>query len=1023
MTECKALLLTDVVDSTKLTEELGDKAMTEVWAAHDRAARDLLPRWRGREIDKTDGMLLLFDGASDAVGYAMDYHRALRGLPVPLQARAGLHVGPVVLRENSTDDIARGSKPLEVEGIAVPIVARIMSVATGGQTLLSKAAQEALGKSPQRIQTHGHWRMKGVAEPAELFEVGDDASPWQPPPDSAKVYRVVPDGDFWKPLKEVRHNLPRERDKFVGRGSDLAALARLVEEGAALVTLLGTGGSGKTRFARRFGWTWLGDFPGGVWFCDLSFARSLDALASAVATALDVPVGTGDVVVQLGHSIAARDRCLVILDNFEQVTALAEATVGRWVDRARDALFLVTSRERLRLPGEQIFAVEPLPEDPAMALFEARARAQDRSFALSEGNRADVAAIVRTLDGIPLAIELAAARIRVLAPNVLRERLRDRFRILAGGGGLAEHQATLLAAMDWSWDLLVPWEKSALAQCSAFVGGFTLGAAEAVLDLSAFPDAPLALDVVQALVDKSLVRAEAGRRDIEEPYFGMYVSIYEYAAQKLGAASAFEGSGPAGEQSAWIRHGSHYAGFGTREAVEALDRHGGVEKRRRLTLDLDNLVAACRRAIARGDGESAAAALSAAWAVFQLRGPFASGIALGREALACGGLSAAARARVLSCLGGACRVAGRMEDAREHYEGALAIHREVGDRRNEGIVLQSLGTLYRGQGRMEEACEHYERALAIHREVGNRRDEGIVLGGLGNLHLLQGRMEEACEHYERALAIHREVGNRRHEGMVLGNLGSLRQLQGRMEEACEHCERALAIHREVGNYRDEGVVLGNLGFLHAEQGRMEDAREHYLGALAIHREVGDRGNEGLVLGNLGILHGQQSRMEEACESYERALALHREVGNRRDEGIVLGDLGLLHAEQGRMEDARELYEGALAIEREVGDHQSEGIVLGRLGSLYAQTGASAEARATFAAGERRLREAGYKVDLVKLLCARSEMEAGSGDLAAARASLEEAGKLAADIGAAPQSEPARVVAKLREWLATKACGL
>lgn len=361
MTECKALLLTDVVDSTKLTEQLGDRAMAEAWAAHDRAARDLLPRWRGREIGKTDGMLLLFDSASAAVDYATDSHRALRGLPVPLQARAGLHVGPVVLRENRTDDIARGAKPREVEGIAVPIVARIMSVATGGQTLLSPAAQEALGKSPRRIRSHGHWRMKGVAEPAALFEVGDDASPWQPPFDGAKVYRVVPDGDLGKPLKEVRHNLPRERDKFVGRGSDLAALARLVDEGAALVTLVGTAGSGK--------------------------------------------------------------------------------------------------------------------------------------------------------------------------------------------------------------------------------------------------------------------------------------------------------------------------------------------KRRRLALDLDNLVAACRRAVARGDGEPAAAALSAAWAVFDLRGPFVSGIALGREALACGGLSAAARARVLCCLGRACRAAGRTEEAQEHDEGALAIHREVGDRRNEGIVLGDLGLL------------------------------------------------------------------------------------------------------------------------------------------------------------------------------------------------------------------------------------------------------------------------------------------------------------------------------------------
>jgi len=1063
MTECKALLLTDVVDSTKLMEQLGDKAMAEAWAAHDRAARDLLSRWRGREFGKTDGMLLLFDSAADAVNYAHDYHRALRDLRVPLRARAGLHVGPVVLRRNSTDDIAHGAKPLEVDGIAVPIVARIMSVASGGQTLLSPQAREALAKSPLRIESHGHWRMKGVAEPVELFEVGDDASPWQPPPDAAKVYRVVPDGDLWKPLKEIRHNLPRERDTFVGRESDLAALARLVDEGAAIVTLLGTGGSGKTRLARRFGWTWLGDFPGGVWFCDLSFARSLDGLASAVATALDVPLGKGDSVVQLGHAIAGRERCLVILDNFEQVAALAEATVGQWVDRAREAVFLVTSRERLRLPGEQIFAVEPLPETPAMALFEARARAQDRSFALGEGNRADVATIVRTLDGIPLAIELAVARIRVLPPKQLRERLRERFRILAGARGFAERHATLLAAIDWSWDLLAPWEKSTLAQCSAFAGGFTLAAAEAVLDLSAFPEAPLVLDAVQALVDKSLLRAEAGRRDIEEPFFGMYVSIHEYAAQKLHAPGAFEGSGGVGEQSVWERHGSYYARFGTEQAIDALDRHGGVEKRRRLALDLENLVAACRRAVARGDEESATATLGAAWAVFALGGPYASAAALAREAFACAGLSTAARARMLACLGEACWMAGRMEEAREQSERALAGAREVGDRHFEGIVLVNLANLHHSQGRMDEAQDHYERALAIHREVGNRRWEGIVLGGQGLLHRNQGLVDKAQEHLERALAIHREVGNRRFEGQVLGNLAIVHQSQGRMDEAREQYERALAIHREVGDRRSEGhvvgnlgelhhaqgrmeearayleqalaidrsvgdrlaegVVLGNLGSLHLHQGQMPEAREQYERALVIHREVGNRRSEGIVLANLGRLHQAQGRTEDAWEHYESALAIHRAVGNRRSEGVMLGNLGELHMEQGRLRDAREQLEQALAIHRAVGNFNFEGIELGRLGSVHARAGESAEARAAFAAGEQRLREVGDELELGALVCARGEMEADVGDMTAARACLSEARALAANVAAGPGSALGRAVAKLHERLAGKANGL
>ena len=295
MPTLQALLLTDVVDSTRLAEALGDAAMAAVWTAHDRIARDLLPIWRGREIDKTDGMLLLFDQVADAVGYALAYHRALAARDLPIKARAGIHVGPVTLRPNPAADVARGAKPIEVDGLALPIAARVMSIALGGQTLLSADARLALGvvataDSP-RVQSHGHWRMQGVAEPVELFEIGESDAPFATPPDGAKVYRVVRQGELWQPMREVRHSVPAERDSFVGRSEALHALADKLDDGARLVSVLGVGGTGKTRLVTRFAWTWLGDYPGGVWFCDLSQARTLDGIHFAVAQGLDVPLG------------------------------------------------------------------------------------------------------------------------------------------------------------------------------------------------------------------------------------------------------------------------------------------------------------------------------------------------------------------------------------------------------------------------------------------------------------------------------------------------------------------------------------------------------------------------------------------------------------------------------------------------------------------------------------------------------------------------------------------------------------
>ncbi|MEP7299913.1 MAG: tetratricopeptide repeat protein [Caldimonas sp.] len=1055
----RALLFTDVVDSTLLAEQMGDARSAQAWAEHDRCARDLLVRHRGREIDRTDGFFLLFDDAGDAARYALAYHRALADLE--FSARAGLHVGTVTLRENAPEDIARGAKPVEVEGLAKPFAARIMALASGGQTLLSAAARTALGdKQPEgaEIESHGHYRLKGIEAPVEVFELGvSGIAAFVAPADADKAHRVVPAGDLWRPVREVRHNLPAERDAFVGRAGELRMLASRVDAGVRLLTVLGPGGIGKTRLVRRYGWSWLGDWPGGIYFCDLSEARSLDGICFAVASALDVPLGKDDPVVQLGHAIAGRGHCLLILDNFEQVLPHAATTVGRWLDRAVGAAFVVTSRERLHLAGEEIFPIEPLSLDKeAIELFVARARAQRPDFVLTETHRSAVAEVVRLLDGLPLAIELAAARVRVLSPAQIVERLEDRFSLLAGARGAVARQATLRAAIDWSWDLLTPWEQAALSQCSVFEGGFTLEAAEAVLDLSGCPAAPPTLDAVQALVDKSLLRtwvpAAQSRYDIDEPYFGMYVSIREYAAEKL------EANGPAAEPAAKERHGRYFARFGAEEALEALHAHGGVRRRHAIAIELDNLVAACRRAIGRNDGAIAVATYRAAWEVLGLQGPFSLGMGLGAQVLALEGLGSALRAATLATRARACEYSGRTEEAVTGYEQALALAREAGDRHPEGTVLRllgslrcesgqvmqalahlqvalaihrelgkhhgeghtlgSLGDLHRGQGRMDEARTCYEAALAIHRGVGDRRFEGSALGNLGNLHMEQGRMEEARAHYEAALAIHHEMGDRRLEGIVLGNLAILHGDQGRMDEAREHCEAGLVIAREIGNRRTEGAILGNLGSLDLEQGRMDEARTHYEAALAIDREVGNRRFEGAVLGNLGNLDLEQGRFDEARAHFEAALAIDRQMGNRRFEGAVLVNLGNLHLKQGEMDDARAHFEAALAIACEVGDRRVQGSVLGSLGDVLARQGHAGEAVEAFRTGDALLREVGDGVELAKLLCAWGKVEITARDLGAARAALAEAATLAATTGAGPDSELGRKIIELREALAS-----
>ena len=974
----RALLFTDVVDSTRLGERLGDARAAEIWAAHDRRARDLLARHHGREIGRADGLFLLFDDVADAARYALAYHAALADLDVA--ARIGLHAGQVSLRENSPEDIAQGARSREVDGLATSLTARIMSLASGGQTLMSAAARQALARAlPEdaEIESHGHYRLKGIESPVEVFELGvRDVAPFSPPADVDKAYRVVLQGEFWRPVREVRHNLPAERDAFVGRIAELRALAARLDAGARLLTVLGPGGTGKTRVVRRYGRTWLGDWPGGVYFCDLSEARSPDGIFFAVASSLDVALGKDDPAVQLGHAIAGRGRSLVILDNFEQVVQHAQGTLGHWLDRAPDASFVVTSRERLHLRGEEIFPIEPLHlERDAIELFVTRARAQRPDFVLSDANRAAVGEVVRLLDGLPLAIELAAARVQLFSPAQLVERMRDRFALLAGARGTAARQATMHAAIDWSWELLAPWEQAAFAQCSIFDGGFTLEAAEAVLDLASWPQAPPAMDVVQALSDKSLLRiwvpAEQSRYEIEETYFGMYMTIHEYAAEKLEAA------GQAAHRAAEQRHGRYFATFGTDEAIEAISLHGGVKRRRELALELDNLVAACRRAMRRANGEYAVATYLAIWEVLELQGPCALGIDLGSQVLAVESLDASQRAAALQAHATAYRRAGRSEDSAAGFEHALALARGIGDRRREAGVLCVLGNLRRDQGRMDDARANLEASLAIARAIGHRRLEGNLIGNLGILHAVQGRLDDARVHFEQALAIHREVGNRRIEGIDTSNLGNTYREQGKLEEARLRFQAALAIHREVGNRRDEGIVIGNLGLLDSDQGRLDEARQRCQDALAISREVGDRLFEGVILGDLAHVLSEQGRMPEARAHLDQALAIHRAVGNRRSEGAVLGMLGELLARQGSFGEARE----------------------------------------ALRAGEALLREIGDKLGLAALLCNLGRAEVLAGDLDTARTALAAAKTVAEAIGAGPDSEVGRAIDKLRETLA------
>jgi len=600
----------------------------------------------------------------------------------------------------------------------------------------------------------------------------------------------------------------------------------------------------------------------------------------------------------------------------------------------------------------------------------------------------------------------------MLSPIQLVARMRDRFSLLAGARGAASRQATLRAAVDWSWELLSPWEQAALAQFSVFEGGFTLEAAEAVLDLGDWTEAPPAIDVVQALVDKSLLRAwlpkAHPRFDIDEPYFGMYLSIHEYASDKLQA------QGTDAKTHAQQRHGSWCARFGADDAIVALSTHDGVRRRQALTLEVDNLAAACRRAVERSDPDVAASTYRALWEVLSLKGPFGPGLELGTKVLALQGIEARQRIDTALSLADAKLRSGHIDSARELLQGQLSQARAIADRRREGLLMGQLANLDREQGHLDPAKATLKAAIAIHREVDNLLGLGSALHTLGNLLDQQGSAAPSRESHEAALAIYSRMGHRHGVGQVRASLGILNRHQGRMDEAREHYGAALEIYREVGDRRSEGIVLGNLANLLNDQGSLAQARSHHEAALAIHREVGSRVVEAYALANIGMLYSAQGCRDEARAYLELALTIDREVSNRIHEGVVLVSLGEVELAESRFDRAQVHLDEALRINRETSNRTYQGTALAALGEMWRRQQRISESMVVLQEGEALLRDVDNPVELAHLLCTKGWTAFDAGDSALARAALSEAEGIARGVAATSESELVREIDALRE---------
>ncbi|HWH84657.1 MAG TPA: tetratricopeptide repeat protein [Burkholderiaceae bacterium] len=838
MSEIRALLLTDVVDSTQLSETLGDAAMAQVWTAHDRVARALLVTWRGREIDKTDGMLLLFESAPDAVAYARAYHQALAAMQVPLKARVGLHVGPVILRENAEDDIARGAKPLEVEGIAKPITARVMTLARGGQTLLSADAREQLGATALKVVSHGHWMVKGVSDPMELFEVGDPEAAFVQPADGDKAHRVVRLGDWWLPVKDIPNNLPHQPTSFIGRERELSEVKAMLGS-ARLLTLLGMGGLGKTRLSLQAAAELLHQFPDGVWFLDLAPISDPALVPSETAQVLGVREEPDRPLLQTLSAHLRPKRALLIFDNCEHVIKISAQLASAILKVAPQVRIIASSREPLRSPGEQCYPVLPLPvpdrdaglealsRSTAVRLFVDRAQLHRPAFTLNEREAPGVAELVARLEGIPLALELAAARVRSLTVADINIRLKDRYKLLTGGSRvLQERQQTLRALVDWSYELLEPAEQTLLARLAVFVGGFDLAAAEEVCAGEPV-DSMDVLDLLGSLVEKSLVMLE--ERD-EGARYRMLETIRDYAREKLDEAADDAAATAA-------RHCAHYFAM-AKAANHGLRGPQQADWIWKVEVELDNVRSAIALALAGGVDSFIAVKFGVAIQNFwTLRGYSTEGRKVVKAALAMPEIQASPVAKAWALYVGAALAESQSDhaEALEMLETCLELRRDLGHPVDIAATLSTLSTARLQEGSAEEARAGESEALGIFRQLGDRVGEAIGLLHLGQIHLHLGNDADARSHLEQCLTIAREIKHQEVEGECELTLGEVAFEQGEQAQACLRFKRSLTVCREAADKRGEANALRWLGRVDLQRDDLATARGRLVEALRAFR--------------------------------------------------------------------------------------------------------------------------------------------------------------------------------------------
>ena len=808
------ILFTDIEGSTGWWEREGER-MAAALAQHDLRARAAVEGHRGVIAKMTgDGICAAFDDPLDALDATLAFQRSL-GDPaatngIPLRVRCGLHLGAVERRDD------------DYFGTPVNRTAQIMSAAHGGQMLLSRAVVDGIGErlpAGVSLRDLGRVRLKDLATPEHIYQVLHPELPQEFP--------------ALRSLESTPNNLPQLVTSFIGRERELAEAKKLLE-GARLLTLLGMGGLGKTRLSMQIGADMMNAFPDGVWFVDLAPIVDPELVPSTAAQVMGVREEAGRPLIQTLCAHLRDQKLILIFDNCEHLLGACASLAATLLQETSDIRIIATSREALHVPGERTYAVFPLAlpdrnagvesllRSEAVQLFMERARLQKPGFSLTERDAPAVAEICARLEGIPLAMELAAARMRSLSVQDINARLKDRFKLLTGGSRVAlERQQTLRALVAWSYDMLQETEQRLLERLAVFAGGFDLAAAKEVCGTEPIVAEELS-ELLSSLVDKSLAmpeQADAGAR------YRQLETIREFARECLNKRE------DAAEIA--VRHCDHYFVFAkaVRDGVKGPDQ---AEWIRRAETDLDNLRAGINLSLeGRADPFLIIKYEAALMGFRQLRGYSSEGRKYIRAALALPAVQASELARAHALYVGGALADDQSDHAEAHrmLEESLALRRGLGNPRDIAGALSTLAQLRLHEGDAESARKYEQEALALFRELGVPVEEAISIAHLGDICMYLGEDDSATGHFEECLAKARAIGHRELEGECEWKLGELELTRGNLAAARTRFDRSHEICKGAEDRRGEAMALWSNGRAYAIDGDDSAACEKLAEAL------------------------------------------------------------------------------------------------------------------------------------------------------------------------------------------------